>query len=89
MYCGNAEGEVLAPYVVYKADALWTTWTEGGPKGTRYNRYRFHTSTVPYRYFIKNIVIPGRILGITALGLTVVVPPIWPGSSRMSHDYVS
>jgi hypothetical protein len=38
MFCGNADGEVLPPYVVYKAEALWTTWTEGGPKGARYNR---------------------------------------------------
>ena len=38
MYCGNAMGELLPPYVVYKADHLWSTWTEGGPSGTRYNR---------------------------------------------------
>jgi len=23
---------------VYKADSLWTTWTENGPSHTRYNR---------------------------------------------------
>lgn len=38
MFCGNAEGRCLAPYVVYKAEHLWTTWTENGPKQTRYNR---------------------------------------------------
>ena len=31
-------GELLPPYVVYKAHHLWSTWTEGGPSGTRYNR---------------------------------------------------
>ena len=38
MFAGTASGELLSPYVVYKADNLWTTWTEGGPPGTRYNR---------------------------------------------------
>lgn len=38
MMCGNAVGELLSIYVVYRADHLWTTWTEGGPKGCRYNR---------------------------------------------------
>jgi len=38
MYCGKAIGEVLPPYVLYKSDCLWTTWTEGGPVGSRYNR---------------------------------------------------
>ena len=38
MYCGNAEGHILSPYIVYKADSMWTTWTENGPKGACYNR---------------------------------------------------
>lgn len=38
MFCGNAEGKLLAPYVVYKAENMWTTWTENGPEKTRYNR---------------------------------------------------
>lgn len=37
MFCGNAEGEMLPIYVVYKSTCLWTTWTEGGPPGIRYN----------------------------------------------------
>nr|XP_023024930.1 uncharacterized protein LOC111513006 [Leptinotarsa decemlineata] len=40
MLCGNATGELMPMYVVYKADHLWTTWTEGGPKSCRYNRYK-------------------------------------------------
>lgn len=36
MVCGSAAGEVLPPYVVYKSSQLWTTWTEGGPEGCRY-----------------------------------------------------
>ena len=38
MFCGNAERELLPPYVVYKAESLWNTWMVHGPKNTRYNR---------------------------------------------------
>lgn len=38
MYCGTASGVLLPPYVVYKAEHLWDSWCQGGPKGTRYNR---------------------------------------------------
>ncbi|XP_046384931.1 jerky protein homolog-like [Ischnura elegans] len=38
MICGNAKGELLPPYVLFKAERLWDTWTEGGPKGCRYDR---------------------------------------------------
>lgn len=37
MMCGNAIGEILPPYVVYKAKDLWENWTLHGPKGCRYN----------------------------------------------------
>ena len=37
MFCGNAAGDVLPPYVNYKSENLWTTWTEGGPMHTRYS----------------------------------------------------
>lgn len=37
MMCGNAVGEILPPYVVYKGSQMWGTWREGGPKGTKYN----------------------------------------------------
>ena len=38
MFAGTASGELLVPYVVYKAESLWETWREGGPRGCRYNR---------------------------------------------------
>ncbi|KAG8232065.1 hypothetical protein J437_LFUL011561 [Ladona fulva] len=38
MFCGNAAGLSIPPYIVYKAEHLWTTWVENGPMGTRYNR---------------------------------------------------
>ncbi|XP_030748969.1 uncharacterized protein LOC115877041 [Sitophilus oryzae] len=37
MFSGNAAGELLPPYIVYRANKMWTTWTENGPKGCRYN----------------------------------------------------
>jgi len=38
MFCGSADGTMLPSYVVYKSEHLWSTWTEGGPPNTRYNR---------------------------------------------------
>jgi hypothetical protein len=38
MFAASASGVMLAPYVVYKADHLWSTWTTGGPPNCRYNR---------------------------------------------------
>lgn len=40
MFCGNAEGDMLPPYVVYKSVHLYDTWVQGGPKDARYNRTR-------------------------------------------------
>lgn len=38
MFSGTAEGNILPPYVVYKADNLWARWCEDGPENARYNR---------------------------------------------------
>lgn len=38
MFCGSATGQLLPPYVVFKAEHLWDSWTRNGPPGTRYNR---------------------------------------------------
>lgn len=38
MFCGNAAGQSIPPYVIYKSEHLWSTWAENGPVGTRYNR---------------------------------------------------
>ena len=37
MFCGSAAGDLLPPYTVYKAESMWSTWTEGGPEKARYN----------------------------------------------------
>jgi hypothetical protein len=38
MFAGNATGEILPPYTVYKSRHLYEQWRTGGPKGSRYNR---------------------------------------------------
>lgn len=37
MLCGNAAGDILPPYIVYKSKHLWDSWKVGGPKGTMYD----------------------------------------------------
>ncbi|XP_026748956.2 uncharacterized protein LOC113509745 isoform X2 [Galleria mellonella] len=37
MLAGTAQGELLKPYVVYKATHLKNTWVKNGPKGAKYN----------------------------------------------------
>ncbi|KAG5880696.1 hypothetical protein JTB14_024268 [Gonioctena quinquepunctata] len=38
MFVAAGDGTLLPPYVTYKADNLYNTWTEHGPKGTVHNR---------------------------------------------------
>ncbi|KAK3931060.1 Pogo transposable element with KRAB domain [Frankliniella fusca] len=38
MFSVTGDGQMLPPYVVYKATHLYDTWTEGGPEKTCYNR---------------------------------------------------
>lgn len=38
MFAATGEGKILPPYVVYKAQHLYDSWREGGPKHSRYNR---------------------------------------------------
>lgn len=37
MFCGSAAGQMLPPMVVYRAQNLYTSWCERGPKGTVYS----------------------------------------------------
>ncbi|XP_037045724.1 uncharacterized protein LOC119081087 [Bradysia coprophila] len=38
MFSAAGDGTILPPYVVYKAVHLYGSWTQNGPKYTRYNR---------------------------------------------------
>eukprot|EP00102_Acyrthosiphon_pisum_P020516 XP_016657726.1 PREDICTED: uncharacterized protein LOC107882980 [Acyrthosiphon pisum] len=72
MMSGNAVGELLPPYIVYKADNLYPTWTENGPQGSRYNRSKsgwfderifddwFHSLALP---FLKKKPSPRVLIG--------------------------
>lgn len=46
MFCGSADGELLPPYVVYKAKNCWTEWCVDGPPGTVY------TATASGMFFV-------------------------------------
>lgn len=37
MMCGSAAGEIIPPYIVYKSQHMWSTWTENSPKRCRYH----------------------------------------------------
>jgi len=38
MFAAAADGTLLPPYIIYKSMHLYDKWTEGGPRGARYNR---------------------------------------------------
>ena len=58
MYCGNAEGKIIFPYIVYKADSMWTTWTENGPKGACYNRSKGWFDCSCFAYWFESLLLP-------------------------------
>lgn len=59
MFCGNALGTVLPPYVVYKAKNMYDTWMEGGPDGTRYNRSKSGWFEGPiFEDWFENLLLP-------------------------------
>lgn len=37
MFAASGAGDILPPYVVYKAKHVYSTWVEGAPKQTRFN----------------------------------------------------
>ncbi|XP_039755804.1 uncharacterized protein LOC120630605 [Pararge aegeria] len=59
MIAATADGSLLPPYVVYKAQNLYNTWTENGPLGARYNRTQsgWFDATI-FEDWIKSIIIP-------------------------------
>lgn len=59
MFAITAAGECLPPYVVYKAEHLYTQWTLNGPKGARYNRSKsgwFDSNT--FEDWFESIILP-------------------------------
>lgn len=59
MFSACADGTLLAPYVVYKSECMWTQWVEDGPNDARYNRTKsgwFDAST--FLEWFTTIVVP-------------------------------
>lgn len=59
MFAGSAGGELLPCYVVYRAECMWRSWTEGGPPGTYYGRTKSGWFDAPnFEEWFFKIVIP-------------------------------
>lgn len=59
MMAGTAAGELLPPYLIYKANNIYDSWITGGPKGTRYNRTACgQIDGNTFEDYIKSVVIP-------------------------------
>lgn len=59
MFAAAADGTVLPTYTVYKADHLWTSWCENGPKDARYNRTKSGWfDTTVFEDWFKSVIIP-------------------------------
>lgn len=59
MIAATADGTLLPPYVVYKAQNLYNTWTENGSQGARYNRTQSGCfDAVIFEDWIKSIILP-------------------------------
>lgn len=59
MFAITAGSECLPPYVVYKAEHLYTQWTLNGPPGARYNRSKsgWFDATI-FEDWFKSVVVP-------------------------------
>lgn len=59
MFTGSASGVLLPPYVVYKAEHLYDSWKEGGPKYCRYNRSKSGWfDSVIFKDYFQTVVVP-------------------------------
>lgn len=59
MFAASADGNVLPPYIVYKAQNLYESWTVGGVKGARYNKsLSGWFDQITFGDWVKKIAIP-------------------------------
>ena len=59
MMYASGDGTLLPPYVLYKAERVYDTWTEGGPQGTWYNRNHSGWFDLPiFEDWFRTIVLP-------------------------------
>ena len=67
MFCGSADGKMLPPMIVYKAQNLYQSWTERGPKNAIYgcSKSGWFDSCLFHRFFFELMLprlkrIPGK-----------------------------
>lgn len=59
MFAATGEGKILPPYVVYKAQHLYESWRERGPKNSRYNRTKSGWfDTFCFSDWVESVAIP-------------------------------
>lgn len=59
MFAATGDGKLLPCYVIYKAKNVYSTWSEGGPKSTRYNATTSGWfDNVTFTDWLKTIAIP-------------------------------
>ena len=59
MMCGSGAGELLPPFVLYKATKIWDTWTEGGPKCCRFQRTKSGWfDSLAFNNWFESLVLP-------------------------------
>lgn len=59
MFTAVGNGVLLPPYITYKAEHLYNTWTEGGPKGTVFNRSKSGWFTMEiFEDWFRSIILP-------------------------------
>lgn len=59
MFAATGNGEIMPPYVVYKAESLWQQWVEGGPENARFNRTKSGWfDAVTFNDWFNTIIVP-------------------------------
>ncbi|KAF2896910.1 hypothetical protein ILUMI_09265 [Ignelater luminosus] len=62
MFTAVGDGSILPPYVVYKAEHLYSTWTTGGPKASRASPWVIQQCT---QNNIRFVLLPPNSTGLT------------------------
>lgn len=59
MFAATGEGKILPPYVVFKAQHMYDSWRERGPKNSRYNRTKSGWfDTFCFSDWVESVAIP-------------------------------
>ncbi|CAG4965084.1 unnamed protein product [Parnassius apollo] len=59
MSAATANGSVMPPYVVYKAETMWRQWVEGGSENARFNRTKSGWfNSITFLDWFNTIIVP-------------------------------